>query len=92
VVGWGTNGVISMPICKLLWGVDIPDAPPAPAATTRISMTLFFVVPTPPIYAQLIGNMHLRAERLVAYEGGYRSLFGKKVHFTRPVFITATGT
>jgi iron complex outermembrane receptor protein len=35
-----------------------------------------------PIWAEVLGNTHLNAERLVAYEGGYRGLWGKRVYFS----------
>jgi iron complex outermembrane receptor protein len=42
-----------------------------------------------PFWGEIIGNTHLRAERLVAYEGGYRGLMGKRVYFTVSGFHNA---
>jgi iron complex outermembrane receptor protein len=39
-----------------------------------------------PIWAEVLGNTHLNAERLVAYEGGYRGLWGKRIYFSASGF------
>jgi len=39
-----------------------------------------------PIWAEVLGNTHLNAERLVAYEGDYRGLWGKRVYFSASGF------
>jgi iron complex outermembrane receptor protein len=38
------------------------------------------------IWAAVLGNTHLNAERLVAYEGGYRGLLGKRVYIAAAGF------
>jgi iron complex outermembrane recepter protein len=39
-----------------------------------------------PVWGEIVGNRNLRAERLVAYEGGYRGLWGKRIYFTAAGF------
>ncbi|HEX4068223.1 MAG TPA: TonB-dependent receptor [Acidobacteriaceae bacterium] len=39
-----------------------------------------------PVWGQIAGNMHLRAEELVAYEGGYRGMPGQRVYFSAAGF------
>ena len=39
-----------------------------------------------PVWGEIVGNRNLRAERLVAYEGGYRGLWGKRIYFTATGF------
>ncbi len=36
---------------------------------------------TIPLFGQILGNSHLAAERLVAYEGGFRSLLAPRIYF-----------
>lgn len=57
--------------------VRIPD---------RVDENIDVDVYVPPLWGALTGNMHLRAERLVAWEGGYRGLLGKHVYFTAAGF------
>jgi iron complex outermembrane receptor protein len=42
-----------------------------------------------PVWGEITGNTHLRAERLVAYEGGYRGLPGKHVYIEAAGFHNA---
>jgi iron complex outermembrane receptor protein len=39
-----------------------------------------------PVWGEIVGNRNLRAERLVAYEGGYRGLWGTRLYFTAAGF------
>ncbi|MGB9029912.1 MAG: TonB-dependent receptor plug domain-containing protein [Acidobacteriaceae bacterium] len=57
--------------------VRIPD---------RVDENIDVDVYVAPVWGEIIGNTHLRAERLVAYEGGYRGLMGKRVYFTAAGF------
>ncbi len=43
------------------------------------------------IWAEILGNTHLRSERLLAYEVGYRGLLGKRVYFTLAGFHNVYG-
>jgi iron complex outermembrane receptor protein len=45
----------------------------------------------PPFWGEVSGNMHLRAERLLAYEGGYRGMMGKRVYVTVAGFHNVYG-
>lgn len=57
--------------------VRIPD---------RVDENIDVDVYVPPLWGAIQGNMNLRAERLVAYEGGWRGLIGKHVYFTAAGF------
>ncbi|HEX4312251.1 MAG TPA: TonB-dependent receptor plug domain-containing protein [Acidobacteriaceae bacterium] len=41
---------------------------------------------TPVVWGVIYGNRDLRAERLIAYEGGYRGLWGKHLYVTASAF------
>ena len=45
-----------------------------------------FAVPSPLIFARVIGNHHLAAERLVAYEGGFRTLLHPRFYVSAAGF------
>jgi len=46
-------------------------------------------VNSPPIYARVIGNQNLIAERLIAYEGGIRALIHPRIYFSASGFYNA---
>lgn len=46
-----------------------------------------FAVPTPLIYAQLIGDPNIRAERVISYEAGYRTLVHPRFYLDIAGFV-----
>jgi iron complex outermembrane receptor protein len=48
-----------------------------------------FAVATPLIFARVIGNHHLAAERLIAYEGGFRTLLHPRFYVSAAGFYNA---
>jgi iron complex outermembrane recepter protein len=48
-----------------------------------------FAVSSPVIFARVIGNHNLIAERLIAYEGGFRTLVNPRLYFTASGFYNA---
>lgn len=43
----------------------------------------------PAVFARVLGNHHLRAERLIAYEGGFRTLIRSRMYLTASGFYNA---
>ena len=52
----------------------------------RVDENINVDVYIPPVWGAIEGNTRLRSERLVAYEGGYRSTVGHKIYFDLAAF------